>query len=157
MEMTLEGSCHCKAVTFRVRSSAPVPFNLCYCRICRKTAGAGGFAVNLGADFDTLEVEGRDRVRSYRARLEDGSESPAERSFCGTCGSQLWLWDPRWPGQVHPHASAVDTPLPVPPQRWHMMLGAKPDWVVDCAADGDRCFEAYPDRSLADWHDEHES
>lgn len=154
MEMQLEGSCHCRAVRFRVTAGAPMPFNLCYCAICRKTAGAGGFAINLGADFRTLEVDGRDAIRTYRARLEDGSESLAERSFCGACGSQLWLWDPRWPEQVHPHASAVDTPLPVPPHRWHMMLAARPDWVVDCVADQDRSFDEYPDRSLADWHEE---
>lgn len=155
MEMQLEGSCHCGAVQFQVRSAAPVPFNLCYCSICRKTAGAGGFAINLGADFRTLEITGSDAVRSYRARLDDGSESPAERNFCGTCGSQLWLWDPRWPDLVHPHASAVDTPLPVPPERTHMMLASRPDWVVDCVAEGDRSFDAYPDESLAEWHERH--
>jgi len=150
--MTLEGSCHCKAVTFRVSSSSPVPFNLCYCDICRKTAGAGGFAINLGADFATLKVEGRAAIRTYNAHLADGSQSLAERSFCGTCGSQLWLWDPRWPALVHPHASAIDTPLPRPAMRWHMMTGEKPDWVVDCAGDGDRQFQTYPDQSLSEWH-----
>lgn len=37
--MLLEGSCHCEAVRFRVHSSHPYPFNLCYGSICRKTAG----------------------------------------------------------------------------------------------------------------------
>lgn len=23
--------------------------------------------------------------------------SPAQRSFCGVCGTALWAWDPRWP------------------------------------------------------------
>lgn len=150
--MQLEGSCHCGRVRFRVTSAAPMPFNLCYCGICRKTAGAGGFAINLGADFRTLQIEGRDAIRRYRARLEDGGESLAERSFCGACGSQLWLWDPRWPDLVHPHASAIDTDLPVPPQRWHMMLANRPAWVAGCVAEGDRRFEGYPDESLADWH-----
>jgi hypothetical protein len=39
--MLLEGSCHCGAVHFSVESEHPYPFNLCYCSICRKTAGAG--------------------------------------------------------------------------------------------------------------------
>ena len=47
--MHLEGSCHCGAVRFSVEAPHPYPFNLCYCSICRKTAGAGGFAINLGA------------------------------------------------------------------------------------------------------------
>ena len=40
--MLLEGSCHCGAIRFRVRSAHPCPFNLCYCNICRKTGGGGG-------------------------------------------------------------------------------------------------------------------
>ncbi len=43
--MLLEGSCHCRAVRFSVRSAHPYPFNLCYCSICRKTAGSGGYAI----------------------------------------------------------------------------------------------------------------
>ncbi|MEM1152040.1 MAG: GFA family protein [Pseudomonadota bacterium] len=157
--MSLEGSCHCKAVRFRVRSASPVPFNHCYCEICRKTAGGGGYAINLGADFRTLEVEGRDNLRVYRAKLTDSEtgavmESQAERNFCGECGSALWLWDPRWPDLVHPHASSIDSDLPKPPRRWHMMLEHKAGWVEPCVRGGDREFEAYPDRSLAQWHEE---
>ena len=57
--MKLEGSCHCKAVRFSVESHEPVPFMRCYCSICRKTAGTGGFAINLGADYQSLQVEGK--------------------------------------------------------------------------------------------------
>jgi hypothetical protein len=48
--MRLEGSCHCRAVQFSVESHGPVPFMHCHCSICRKTAGGGGSAINLGAD-----------------------------------------------------------------------------------------------------------
>ncbi len=153
--MKLNGSCHCRAVTFSVEAPSCIPFNRCYCEVCRKTAGAGGFAVNIGADFTTLEITGSDHIRVYRAVIEraDGPEhSPAERSFCGNCGSQLWLWDPRWPDLVHPHASAIDTDLPVPSRRWHMMLGCRASWAVPDTVPGDRSFEEYPDQSLADWH-----
>ena len=40
--MHLEGSCHCGKVRFSVKAPHPYPFNLCYCSICRKTAGGGG-------------------------------------------------------------------------------------------------------------------
>ena len=46
--MHLEGSCHCGAVTFSVEAHSPVPFMHCHCSICRKTAGSGGYAINLG-------------------------------------------------------------------------------------------------------------
>ncbi len=152
--MKLEGSCHCRAVRFRVEAPEPYPYNLCYCSICRKTAGAGGYAINLGARADSLEVEGEAHVRVYRARLDDegGAASPAGRRFCGLCGSPLWLWDPRWPELVHPHASAIDTPLPVPPERTHLMLGSKAAWVEPCLGPRDKAFDGYPDESLAEWH-----
>lgn len=108
--MNLEGSCHCGAVSFGVRSAHPYPFNLCYCSICRKTAGGGGYAINLGADYSTLQVRGEENIAVYCARLPDRAtgapkDSPVQRSFCRICGSALWAWDPRWPELVHPFAS----------------------------------------------------
>jgi hypothetical protein len=156
--MLLEGSCHCGAVQFTVESPHPFPFNVCYCSICRKTAGAGGSAINLSAKFDTLKVRGKVQIRSYRAKLTDPEsggivESLAERKFCGNCGSALWLWDPRWPELVHPHASAIDTELPIPPERTHLMLGSKPAWVKACVEEGDQTFDDYPEESIAEWHE----
>ena len=124
--MRLDGSCHCKRVTFQIESDHPYPFNLCYCSICRKTAGGGGFAINLGGIAQSLCVSGESFISIYRA-LEDSSEkeSLCERRFCKICGSALWVWDPRWPELIHPFASAIDTPLPIPPSKTHLMLGSK--------------------------------
>ncbi|UUX96097.1 GFA family protein [Aquabacterium sp. J223] len=157
--MKLQGSCHCQAVRFEVESREPVPFMRCYCSICRKTAGAGGYAINLGADAATLKVEGEADVASFHARMEDAGggwhASGAQRHFCRRCGSALWLFDPTWPDLVHPHASAIDTPLPVPPDRVHLMLGSKANWVEPEVRPGDACFDGYPEESLADWHRRH--
>jgi hypothetical protein len=151
----LEGSCHCRAVQFSVESDEPCPFMRCYCSICRKTAGGGGFAINLGARHETLVVQGREHLAVYRARMEDGSTSSGERHFCSRCGSALWLYDPTWPDLVHPHASAIDTPLPEPPERVHIMLGSKANWVQPDVRPDDERFDAYPGESLADWHRRH--
>ena len=241
--MKLNGSCHCQAVRFTVESASPYPFMRCYCSICRKTAGAGGYAINLGADRRTLVGEGAEHLSVYRASLEDGSESSGERNFCRRCGSALWLYDPNWPDlglftlrstprrglasrqtrrrrrawrcharsrqrsvaarqaparrvspkkartrrckcspwprhgcalrldcvlfsgsrgvdrrvnrPKHPHASVIDTPLPVPPERVHIMLGSKAPWVEPEVRPGDRSFDRYPDESLAQWHARH--
>lgn len=155
--MRLEGSCHCGKVRFRLDSAHPYPFNLCYCSICRKTAGGGGYAINLGGDAESLEVEGRAHVSVYHAVLRDAQggpagESPAARHFCALCGTALWLWDPRWPDLIHPFAAAIDTALPTAPERTHLMLAAKPAWVPLEAGPGDRCFDGYPEESIADWH-----
>ncbi|TIU68112.1 MAG: GFA family protein, partial [Mesorhizobium sp.] len=117
MPLLLKGSCRCDAVRFEVESHTPVPFMLCYCSICRKQQGGGGFAINLGADFDTLKIKGKRNLGVYQAKIEDDEHpqceiSSGERNFCKRCGSALWLYDPTWPELVHPFASAVDTDLP---------------------------------------------
>lgn len=155
--MIIKGSCHCKAVLFSVESEHPYPFALCYCSICRKTAGGGGYAINLGARFASLSVEGADSIRVYRAKIADGDGNlvagSLERRFCEQCGSALWCWDPHWPDLVHPFASAIDTDLPVPPERTHLMLGSKASWVVPQVEENDKTFTEYPDESLAEWHE----
>lgn len=156
--MLLEGSCHCGAVSFRVRSPHPYPYNLCYCSICRKTAGGGGFAINLSGGFDTLDIEGQENINIYQASITDPvsgatAESPAERHFCKKCGTFLWVWDPRWPKLVHPFASAIDTELPRPPERTHLMLEFKAPWVETRHDPKDRLFPGYPDESIAAWHE----
>jgi len=152
----LEGSCHCGSVRFRVNSPSPYPYLYCYCSICRKTAGGGGYAVNLGADANTLEVEGQEHVRVYRARIDDERDpSPAEWHSCSVCGSALWVFNPWWPELVHPFASAVDTPLPEPPEKVRMMLNYAAPWVEIPADQNERHFPEFPDESLEDWHRRH--
>ncbi len=151
--MRLEGSCSCGAVRFSLEAYAPVPYQRCYCSICRKTAGSGGFAINLGAHAGTLQVDGAEHIGVFRAVI-DGETSPAERRFCRRCGTALWIHDPDWPELVHPFAGAVDTPLPEPPQRVHMMLASRAPWVQPEIRHNDHTFAAYPDQSLEGWHRE---
>jgi hypothetical protein len=156
--MLLQGSCSCESVKFSVRSLHPYPFNLCYCSICRKTAGGGGYAINLGGDSATLQVDGREHVRIYQAHIRDErtgerQRSAAQRNFCGICGSALWIWDPSWPELVHPFASAIDTPLPSPPERAHLMLAFRAPWVEVRADPQDKQYAHYPEESIAAWHE----
>ncbi|MEZ0306733.1 MAG: GFA family protein [Ramlibacter sp.] len=155
--MHLKGSCHCGKVKFTVESDEPVPFMRCYCSICRKTAGAGGYAINLGAVTQSMKVTGKQHLSIYRARRPKKDSagthlSTAHRYFCAHCGSALWVWDPTWPDLVHPHASAIDTPLPVPPDNVHCLVGSKAPWVRIEGQPGDPRFDGYPDMSLAEWH-----
>jgi hypothetical protein len=156
--MHLEGSCHCGSVKFSVESANPVPFMRCYCSVCRKTAGTGGYAINLGADHSTLKVTGKRHLRVYQAKIIEGDhvrQSTGQRHFCGKCGTALWLWDPTWPGLVHPHAGAIDTPLPTPPENVHILLDSKASWVPVEGHQGDQRFDGYPDFSLKEWHEKH--
>lgn len=157
--MHLTGSCSCGAVRFSLESREPVPFMRCYCSICRKTQGGGGFSINLGGDARSLEVGGREHVRVYRAEFPDAqgrlAPSAHERHFCGLCGAHLWAWNAHWPDLVHPLASAIDTPLPPPPHHVHLMLGSKANWVPVEGTAADKHFDEYPDVSLAEWHEKH--
>ena len=152
----VEGSCHCGAVSFRVNSSHAVPYQRCYCSICRKTSGGGGYLINTAADARTLEVRGRDSVAVYRAMVKrDGRDvrSGHERHFCRHCGSHLWAFNNRWPELVHPVAAAIDSMQVVPTSSVHMMLSSKADWVAPRIGDNDECFDEYPRESIAEWHE----
>jgi hypothetical protein len=157
--MHLEGSCHCGAVKFSLQSDSPVPFMHCHCSICRKTAGAGGYAINLGGDAASMKVRGSRNVTRFHALIREpgrrSRRSPAWRHFCRKCGSPLWLWDPRWPELVHPHASAIDTPLPRPPQVVEAALAYSADWVEVPTGKGHVLFDHWPHESLRDWHQRH--
>jgi hypothetical protein len=150
--MLLEGSCHCRAVRFSLDSHTPCPYARCYCSICRKTAGSGGFGIFILGLAKTLVIDTRDNITDFRARLADGSLSPAKRSFCKRCGSPLWLFDPRWPEHLHPFASAIDTPLPKPPAHVDYFLDSAAPWVV--LHEGD-AIERQPGPytvGMEDWH-----
>lgn len=158
MPLTLDASCRCGAIRFRCDSHTPVPYQLCYCSICRKTAGGGGYAINLGGLAKTLHVDAApDSLGIYRAEIRDEKSgacriSSGERHYCTRCASALWLFDPEWPELIHPFASAIDSELPIAPSKVHLMLRFKPDWVVVEAGPEDRTFDLYPEESLEDWH-----
>lgn len=157
--MQLEGSCHCGAVRFSVTSHTPVPFMRCYCAVCRKTDGGGGYTINLAGVADSLEVTGESNVTVYRASeelvdggAEDDGLSPLRRHFCKKCGSALYAWDPRWPELVHPFASAIDTALPKTPETVHIMLSSAPEWVEVPKGKHHTHFDGYPEESIENWH-----
>lgn len=157
MPVELKGSCRCGAIRFSCQSHTPVPYQRCYCSICRKTAGGGGYAINIMGVADTLAVDDPEGVKAvYRAGIEDADgtcrTSAGERNFCTRCAAALWLWDPSWPELVHPFASAIDTELPEAPASVHLLLAFKPAWVVPQIGTDDSQFDGYPEQSIEDWH-----
>ena len=143
--MLLKGSCHCGAVRFSVQSETPYPYQHCYCSICRKTAGGGGYAINVMGKAETMKVKGRTSI--YHA-----TRGGPDRHFCPKCGSALWLWDRRWAQWLYPFASAIDTKLPVPKERQHVMLGSKANWVTVPKGRNERRFREFSKESIIDWH-----
>ena len=78
--MLLKGACQCGSIRFQVSSNTPVPFMHCYCSICRKANGGGGYAINLGGEADSLKVEGKDRLKKYSAKIRKEAKVNAVKS-----------------------------------------------------------------------------
>ena len=156
--MKLEGSCYCKKVKFSCVSHTPYPYMRCYCSICRKSSGGGGYAINIMAQYDSMKVEGEQFVGSFHPLHEDPEnpdkmiQSTGKRYFCQRCGTALWAYDERWAEWFYPHASCIDTPLPVAPETTHIMLDFKAPWVEAEIKENDKQFNRYPDESIIDWH-----
>jgi len=120
--------------------------------ICRLHHGRGRVARGTGSD--------RDRYLAG-AHLDDTGvvgtpgPSPARRHFCKLCRSALWIDDSRFPNRICPLASAIDTALPVPPERVHMMVDFAAPWVTVPAGRGDRRFPRNRNETMLDWHRRH--
>ncbi|MFB6344781.1 MAG: GFA family protein [bacterium] len=129
----------------------------CYCSICRKTNGGGGYAINIMGLKETLEVTGEDLIETYRLPAEETESggdglSESRRRFCSNCGSGLFVFNPNHGKWVYPFASIIDTDLPVPPERNHIMLKYKPDWVPVPEGPEEHRYETYPSQSIREWH-----
>jgi hypothetical protein len=145
--MRLEGSCECEAVRFSVSSRTPYPYRICYCRRCRKTAGAIGASINVIADAGTLELTGELEPTRYEHPVE-----PIVTTFCPRCGSALLLEIDGFPELVYPFAAAVDTPLPAPPEFIHVRTEERLDWAPRIGSADDPQFKTNTDESMLEWH-----
>ncbi|KAJ3018686.1 hypothetical protein HKX48_002729 [Thoreauomyces humboldtii] len=153
--MDLKGSCHCGKVTFTCRSHTPYPFCKCYCNLCRKTAGGGGYSINIMADASTLVLEGREHTKVYRANVSDLADpklSTNHRHFCVHCASFLYAHDPTYPQWIYPFASAIDTELPEVDKDTCIFLESRKKWVVGPREGKDLQFDGYPVDSIEDVH-----
>jgi hypothetical protein len=107
---------------------------------------------------ETLKITGEKNMSVYRSAKNDRADydedglSKARRYFCSKCGSALWVYGTDYPDFIYPFASAVDTPLPEPPEMTHLMLENNASWVRLLVTDHDASFDRYPDTGIEDWH-----
>ena len=78
----MEGRCLCGAVRVAV-ARFEAAASACHCALCRRWSGAATWGFEAPAE--AVAVSGP--VARHR------SSSFAERAFCGTCGTHLWLRD----------------------------------------------------------------
>ena len=157
--MDLKGSCHCGKVSFSVKSRAPYPYRWCYCTRCLKTHGGLGGVVSIMGEANTLDVAGEEHVVVYTTYSNPPGPgiSPVELKLhnCSVCGGHLYVYSPSWSDWVYPAASAVDTPLPTPPEFFHINLAQKPNWVHVPSGPNHVLFDGVPEESIEDWHKRH--
>ncbi|MEX3017264.1 GFA family protein [Gymnodinialimonas hymeniacidonis] len=79
----LDGACLCGAVRITVDGDYIAAIGVCHCGICQRSNGVVWGAFQANADAVTVEGD----VASY------ASTEFATRTFCPTCGSNLWLRD----------------------------------------------------------------
>lgn len=159
--MKIEGGCYCDAVKFSVDSQTPYPYLRCYCTFCRKTAGSGGYGVNIMAQAETLSVQGETNLvyhygMEHEPVTDELKQNENRRYFCRHCGSALWAVDPRWGQWLYPFAGCINSPLPTPPEAVHIMLEFAAPWIEIPTGEGHRHFQRYPDESIEQWHKRHD-
>jgi hypothetical protein len=60
-----------------------------------------------------------------------------------------------WPELIHPHTSAIDTPLPKPPEVVETALAYAANWVDVPKGKKHVHCRAWPGESLREWHERH--
>jgi hypothetical protein len=143
--MHLDGSCHCGAIRFSASSDAPYPYRICHCIRCQKLDGGLGGSVNIIAEAASFEIKGDIAPSRYETGI-------TVTSFCPQCGTALFLDSPSWPEWVYPFASAIDTPLPVPPHYVHIYATHRPAWAPESGTAGDPVFDENTEESIVEWH-----
>ena len=99
---TYQGSCHCGAVTFSVRSSDPLQVDRCNCSVCCKS---GYLHLIVPAAQFTL-LAGEDALNTYRFNT-----GIAAHYFCQTCGIKPFYIPRSNPDGVDVNANCLE-PIP---------------------------------------------
>ncbi len=93
-DKTVTGACLCGAVKFEVTLPSLWCAH-CHCTQCQRFHGAP-LVTWVGFDSDSFRVTaGENTLRWYRP------SAPAQRGFCGDCGSSILFQSERWPGEMH--------------------------------------------------------
>lgn len=133
----LRGGCLCGGVRYEVEGE-PVVVAHCHCTDCQRLSGAGHAT---GAMFPVSAVRVHGTLSEFQ--LASSTESIVTRSFCPTCGSQLFGRNTRMVGFTTVAVGTLDDPDLVVPQvvvfartkrRWDPSDAAlptfdtQPDW-----------------------------
>ncbi|KAI9926600.1 hypothetical protein ASPWEDRAFT_163282 [Aspergillus wentii DTO 134E9] len=89
MSSSNSGSCLCGAVKYGL-SDAPEVCYMCHCNSCQKVSGSA-FTANCLYKRENLNIiQGHGVIKTYSDQATFSGQA-LERSFCDTCGSNLFL------------------------------------------------------------------
>lgn len=134
------GGCHCGLVRYQVEGD-PVVVAHCHCKDCQRLSGTGH---TTGAMFEVSNFQITGQIAEYSLDANNGNR--VTRSFCPTCGSQVFGRNSGAPNYVTLALGTFDDPSVFAPQvvvfgrnrmSWDLMdetlptFETQPDWEPD--------------------------
>ncbi len=118
----MKGQCYCGQVQYVISGDFKFVAHD-HCSICRRISGAP-FVTWAGVMEPQLAVtQGAMHLTTFK------STPPAERQFCGTCGSHLFFRSTRFPGEVHVTVATLTDELKTPPHA-HAYYADRVPWIT---------------------------
>lgn len=116
--VTQQGGCLCGAIRFRVTGKASSS-SLCFCKTCRRAAGASPVAWFVVSIHQYELLAGR--PRAYR------SPESITRTFCPDCGTPLSYARDSFPDDIELTTASLDDPDAIPPTE-EIWLSHRVQW-----------------------------
>lgn len=118
--MTLRGSCLCGGVRFEITGPL-VALRFCHCTNCKKISGGVGTASGRARTEHITVLGGLELIETYQP------PEGASKSFCRTCGSNLFGGG--WPQSDHlsVRLSAIEDELEEKPEA-HVFVRSVAPW-----------------------------
>ena len=121
MPDSVAGSCLCGAVRFEAQLPSLWCAH-CHCTQCQRFHGAP-LVTWVGFNEDDVSFTvGENRVTWY------SSSAPAQRGFCGACGSSFLFRSERWPGELHISLTNLHGPIDREPEA-HVFYDSHVPWL----------------------------
>ncbi len=98
--MIYQGSCHCKAITFKVEAPENIEADLCNCSICSKS----GFLHLIVPLNKFKQLSGADSITAYTF-----GSGVAQHSFCKVCGVKPFYTPRSNPDGIDVNVNCLDT------------------------------------------------
>ena len=118
----VRGACLCGAVAFE--ADLPTLWCAhCHCTQCQRYHGAP-LVTWVGVKADNFRITaGKEKLRWFR------SSAPAQRGFCGNCGSSFLFQSERFPGEMHISLTNLQDPIDREPEG-HANYDTLVEWLV---------------------------